>query len=64
MNVTRPRKKYVDIKGNGWYYTQEQESVSEAIAKGCPCRRCMMVKLVLEAAMAPKAAVSSMDVPS
>ena len=34
----------------------------EAIAKCCPCSRWMMVELVLEAAMARKADVSSVDV--
>ena len=36
--------------------------MSEAIAKGCACRGWMMVELVLEADMAPKVDVSSMDV--
>ena len=49
------------MKEIGWYCTQEQESVPEAI-EGCPCRIWMTVELVLEAAMAPKVDVSSMDV--
>ena len=36
----------VDMKETRWYW-KEQESVSEAIAKGCLCRRWMMVELVL-----------------
>ena len=65
IDVTKSRKKVgaaVDIKEIGWYCTQEQESASEAIAKDCSCRRWMMVELVLEAAMAQKVDVSSMDV--
>ena len=64
IDVTKSRKKVgaaVDIKEIGWYCTQEQESVPEAI-EGCPCRIWMTVELVLEAAMAPKVDVSSMDV--
>ena len=48
----------VDMKEIGSYCTQEQESVSEGIAKGGPCRRWMMVELVLKVATAPKADVS------
>ena len=63
MNVTKSKKvgDNVDMKEIGWYCTQEQESVPEAI-EGCPCRIWMTVELVLEAAMAPKVDVSSMDV--
>ena len=66
MNVTKSKKvgDNVDMKEIGWYCTQEQESASEAIAKDCSCRRWMMVELVLEAAMAQKVDVSSMDVSS
>jgi predicted nucleic acid-binding Zn ribbon protein len=67
MNMTESRKSMKKLetilKEIGWYCTQEQESASEAIAKDCSCRRWMMVELVLEAAMAPKVDVSSMDVP-
>ena len=51
-----------DMKENGWYCTWEQESVSEAITKVCACKRWIMVELALEADMAPKVHVSSMDV--
>ena len=65
MNMTESRKSMKKLetilKEIGWYCTQEQESVPEAI-EGCPCRIWMTVELVLEAAMAPKVDVSSMDV--